>query len=56
MEQFRKAGGVKVLVSYFKNEAPKTIIGSEQQEDVFNALKILNVTLDCMFTVSVCVY
>jgi len=46
VEQLRRAGGIKVLVSYFKTEAPKTIQGSEKQEDVFNALKILNVTLD----------
>jgi len=46
VEQFRKSGGIKHLVSYFKNDAPKTIQGSEKLEDVFNALKILNVTLD----------
>jgi len=45
-EQFRKAGGIKVLVTYFKTEAPKTIQGSDKQEDVHNALKILNITLD----------
>jgi len=46
VEQFRKSGGIKVLVLYFKNEAPKTTQGSDKEEDVFNALKILNVTLD----------
>jgi hypothetical protein len=45
-EQFRKAGGIKVLVTYFKTEAPKTIQGSDKQGDVSNAIKILNITLD----------
>lgn len=46
VEQFRKAGGIKALVTYFKTEAPKTIQGSTKQDDVFNALKILNMTID----------
>lgn len=44
IEQLRSAGGIKTIVSYLKNEAPKQL-GSET-EDVFNAIKILNVTLD----------
>jgi len=47
VDQLRKAGGVKVIVLYFKNEAPKTVpIAKDKEEDVFNALVILNVTLD----------
>jgi hypothetical protein len=48
VEQFRKSSGVNVIVSYFKNEAPKTIQGIEKQtaEDILNALQILIATLE----------
>jgi len=44
----RKLDGVKVIVTYFKDEAPKTVPITDEnaKEDVFNALAVLNISID----------